>query len=378
MSDRKPCKSDLSDERWALIEPVSTAWNAWHPSASGHGSRYEMREIVNALLHQSRTGCRRDRLSHKLPPRGAVHCSCAEWRDDGAGQVIHNLLRRPAREEKGRSADPGLVVLDPQSLHAAAGTPADTTGRNTAKKVPSRELYLDVDVSTLVDAVVVLAAFVHDDAAGTALPGKVAIETDTVQKALVDQGLKNTVAAHGEQAGIEVEVIRRNPAGTGFTPPARTVDGGADQRDLDAAPAAGPGARAPPRHRRVAGVPGDKRCDGPSADRRLRLLARRMSGDQQTPGALAAHLEPRERQVAAESGAARDRSAEPTALLSELDQAAEHIKITPKTLLELPGEVSPAPVLPESPARRQIPAVLAEAAIRCGHGTCARRWTWRA
>ncbi|MFE0460303.1 IS5/IS1182 family transposase, partial [Kitasatospora sp. NPDC058965] len=28
MSDRKPYKSDLSDERWALVEPVITAWKA--------------------------------------------------------------------------------------------------------------------------------------------------------------------------------------------------------------------------------------------------------------------------------------------------------------------------------------------------------------
>ena len=28
MSERKQYPSDLSDERWALIEPVSTAWKA--------------------------------------------------------------------------------------------------------------------------------------------------------------------------------------------------------------------------------------------------------------------------------------------------------------------------------------------------------------
>ncbi|MEV5880980.1 hypothetical protein AB0L75_43810, partial [Streptomyces sp. NPDC052101] len=43
MSERKPCKSDLSDERWALIEPVITAWKAQHPSVSGHEGRYETR-----------------------------------------------------------------------------------------------------------------------------------------------------------------------------------------------------------------------------------------------------------------------------------------------------------------------------------------------
>lgn len=54
MSDRKPYKSDLSDERWALIEPVTTAWKAKHPSVSGHQGNYQMREIVNAILYLDR------------------------------------------------------------------------------------------------------------------------------------------------------------------------------------------------------------------------------------------------------------------------------------------------------------------------------------
>nr|WP_260859909.1 transposase [Streptomyces cupreus] len=46
----------MSDERWALIEPVIAAWKADHPSPTGHQGRYEMREIVNAILYQGRTG----------------------------------------------------------------------------------------------------------------------------------------------------------------------------------------------------------------------------------------------------------------------------------------------------------------------------------
>lgn len=57
MSERKPYQSGLSDEQWALIEPVPTAWKNRHRSVSGHQGRYPMREIVNSILNQSRTGC---------------------------------------------------------------------------------------------------------------------------------------------------------------------------------------------------------------------------------------------------------------------------------------------------------------------------------
>ncbi len=122
------------------------------------------------------------------------------------------------REKKGRLADPSLVVLDTQSLHAAAGVPADTTGRDANKKVPGRKRGLVVDVLGLVIAVVVLAASVHDNAFGTALRDRVAVGADTVQKALVDQGFKKTVVDHGQRVGIDVEVVERNPADAGFVP----------------------------------------------------------------------------------------------------------------------------------------------------------------
>ena len=73
----------------------------------------------------------------------------------------------------------------------------------------------------LVIAVVVIAASVDDNAAGIALLDKVAADTETVEKALVDQGFKNAVVAHGEKLGIEVEIVERNPKQTGFVPQAR-------------------------------------------------------------------------------------------------------------------------------------------------------------
>jgi hypothetical protein len=46
---------------------------------------------------------------------------------------------------------------------------------------------------------------------------RVAASTDTVGKALVDQGFKNSVVDHGRTLGIDVEIVARDPTGTGFT-----------------------------------------------------------------------------------------------------------------------------------------------------------------
>lgn len=219
VTERKPYPSDLSDAQWALIEPVLTAWKAAHPSVSGHEGNYELREIVNAIRYQGRTGVQWDFLPHDLPPKSATYYYFGKWRDDGTDKVVHDLLRWHLREKNKRLADPSLVVLDTQSVHAAAGVPASTTGKDAAKRVPGRKRGLAVDVLGLVIAVVVLAASAHDNTAGIALLDRVAAGTEgTVTKALVDQGFKNTVIAFGAGLGIDVEIVERNPSGKGFVP----------------------------------------------------------------------------------------------------------------------------------------------------------------
>ncbi len=181
---------------------------------------YAMREIVNSILYQGRTGCQWACLPHDLPPKSATYYYYfAAWRDDGTDQVIHELLRCQVRERASRLEDPTLVVLDTQSVPAAAGVPATTTGRDPAKRVPGRKRELAVDVLGLVIAVIVLAANAHDNAVGIALLDRVAEHAGgTVRKALVDQGFKNQVVAHGSGMGIDVEIVERNPQETGFVP----------------------------------------------------------------------------------------------------------------------------------------------------------------
>ncbi len=182
-SERKSYKTDLSDVQWALIEPAIAAWKAAHPSVSGRQGRYEMREIVNALLYQGRTGCQWDLLPH-------------------------DLLRRQVQEKARRKADPSLVVLDTQSVHTAAGVPAGSTGRDAAKEVPGRKGGLAVDVLGPVIAVVVAAASVHDNAAGIALLDKVTADTDTAQKALEAQPAAGAVEEDCRVASASGQGVR--------------------------------------------------------------------------------------------------------------------------------------------------------------------------
>ncbi|MGH3516007.1 MAG: IS5 family transposase [Haloechinothrix sp.] len=218
MSGRRAYPSDLTDEQWSVVGPFLDAWKARHPSASGHAGRYDLREIVNSIFYQNRTGCQWAYLPHDLPPKSATYYYFALWRDDGTDQAIHDLLRCQAREKAGRTEDPTAVVLDTQSIRAANHVPAATTGKDAAKRVPGRKRGLAVDVLGLIIAVVVTAASVTDNAIGVALLDKVVAHTPSVSKAFVDSGFKDDVAIHGALHGIDVEQVKRTDTRPGFVP----------------------------------------------------------------------------------------------------------------------------------------------------------------
>lgn len=131
-----PYATGLSDERWALIDPLVTAWKQERVarSATGDPGSCDLREVVNALLYQNRTGCQWRLLPHDLPAWSAVFYYFTLWRQDGLDQRIQEILRRQVRERARRLGDPSLVITDTQSVRVAAGVPRETTELDANKR----------------------------------------------------------------------------------------------------------------------------------------------------------------------------------------------------------------------------------------------------
>jgi putative transposase len=124
--DRKPYSSDLTDEQWALLEPLLP------PAKPGGRPRSaDLREVVNGILYLLRTGCPWRALPHDLPPWGTVWAYFRRWRDDGTLDRLHDDLRASVRTEAGREADPSAAILDSQSVKTAerGGRAATTLAR---------------------------------------------------------------------------------------------------------------------------------------------------------------------------------------------------------------------------------------------------------
>ena len=137
MTSRRAYRSDLSDARWALAEPVLAAWRAARAEAGLGLSEpvHDLREIVNAILYVNRTGIAWEYLPHDFPPFKTVYDYYAKWEADGTTEVIHDELRRTVRKAAGRSAEPSAAILDAQSIRTSGNVPESSQGIDAGKKI---------------------------------------------------------------------------------------------------------------------------------------------------------------------------------------------------------------------------------------------------
>ena len=95
---RKPYKTDLTDAQWKIVKPLIPP-----AKPGGRPREVDMREVLNTLLYQARTGCQWDLLPHDLLPKSTVWDYFPQWRDDGTWQRID---RRPAPKVRAAGARP--------------------------------------------------------------------------------------------------------------------------------------------------------------------------------------------------------------------------------------------------------------------------------
>jgi len=277
--NRRAYRTDLSDARWALIEPILAAWRQARAGAGLglSGPVHDLREIVNAILYVNRTGIAWEYLPHDFPPCKTVYDYYAKWETDGTTEAIHDELRRKVRAAAGRSEQPSAAILDAQTIRTSGNVPESSQGIDARKKIKGRKRHIATDTLGLLLVLLVTAASVQDTTGGRDVVSELAARHLGVVRAQADSGCKRSVTEFGAAHGIDVEVVSKDPGQKGFAPlpnrwaVERTFGGG-----VDAASAVGPRLRDTPGTFPHHDPLDDDRQHEPAAHRRIHPnLARR-------------------------------------------------------------------------------------------------------
>ena len=193
--------SNLSDSQWLILSNFFDI---------NRHRKYDLREIVNAILYLVKTGCQWRMLPKDFSNWRIVYYYFSSWKKSGIIEAIHESLVIKVRTSVGKNEQPSVGIIDAQSVKNTLVS-SQSRGFDAGKKVKGIKRHIIVDTLGMILSIVIQSASVQDRDSALSVITKMKEGWFKIIKVFADGGYAGKLVEKVKMAcSIELEIIKRN------------------------------------------------------------------------------------------------------------------------------------------------------------------------
>lgn len=171
--------------------------------------KHTLREMINAILYLTKTGCQWRMLPTNFGPWQTVYFYFRKWKTEGVFEELMHHLRQVVRKTKGRNSSPSIGIIDSRSVRTSHHVDRAEYGIDGGKKVKGRKEHIIVDSLGLPMAARVHAANIHDSVGAVDTIKLLQYNFPRLKKIIADGGYRGSLVDLVKGYGWDLSVVLR-------------------------------------------------------------------------------------------------------------------------------------------------------------------------